>query len=52
MDVSRDIYGQLPYKSGKRESVLSDHDDKEIMAKVAYFVKYDYSTLKYEAELC
>ena len=42
--------GLVPSKSGERESVLSDHDDKEIMAKVAYFVKYDNSTLKYKAE--
>ena len=34
------------------ESVLSDYDDKEMMAKVAYFVKCDYPTLKYEAEFC
>ena len=32
------------------ESVLSDDDDKEIMASVAYLVRYDNSTLKYEAE--
>ena len=42
--------GLLPYKSGEKESVLSDQDDKEIMTKVAYFVKSDNSTLKYEAE--
>ena len=37
-------------KPGERESVLSDHDDQGIMAKVAYFVKRDNSLLKYEAE--
>ena len=46
------LSGLLPYKPGKKESVLSDQDDKEIMTKVAYFVKSDNSTLKYEAELC
>ena len=34
------------------ESVLSDYDDKEIMAKVTYFVECDNPTLKYEAEFC
>ena len=46
----RKVIGLLPYKPGKKESVLSDQDDKEIMTKVAYFVKSDNSTLKYEAE--
>ena len=44
------VIGLLPYKPVEKESVLSDQDDKEIMTKVAYFVKSDNSTLKYEAE--
>ena len=44
------VEGLLPNKPGEKESVLSDQDDKEIMTKVAYFVKSDNSTLKYEAE--
>ena len=37
-------------KPGKRESVLLNHDDNELMVKVTYFVKYDNFTLKYEVE--
>ena len=50
MSICQEISGLLPYKPVEKESVLSDQDDKEIMTKVAYFVKSDNSTLKYEAE--